>query len=143
MDVLKQKKCIIEHEKVQKTIKNYNSLSKNFALYEMQQYKAWFDDVSQVYAILAQPIIRKCAQTNRMEVNFEPKIFDLIRESEAMLKLNLGTSLFKRSCYCYRYLHSFFIAYFSGAASQSSCNISPRFAAAIGGKNQLFDFFER
>lgn len=94
MDVLKAKTCVIEHVSMQPTIKFYNALAKNFALYEMQQYKAWFDHVHTVYNTLAQPIIRKNANTNRLEINFDDKIFDLIRESEAMLKLKLGNCLF-------------------------------------------------
>lgn len=90
MSILKTNKCIIEHKNVQPTVKFYNSLAFNFMLYEMQQHKAWYDHVHTVYDKLAQPILVKNTKTNWLEINFHPAIFELIKESETMLKLNLG-----------------------------------------------------
>lgn len=90
MNVLKEKQCIIEHPSIQPTIKLFNSLSSNFLLYEMQQHKAWYDTVHLVHDKLAQPILRRNLKTNKLEINFHPAVFELIRESETMLKLGLG-----------------------------------------------------
>lgn len=94
MDVLKSIKCVIEHQNVQPTVKLYNSLASNYMLYEMQQHKAWYDQVHTVFDKLAQPILRKDAQTNRLHVNFHPAVSELIKESESMMKLKLGEPFF-------------------------------------------------
>lgn len=90
MSVLKQKKSVIEHKNAQPAIKYYNGLAVNFALYEMQQHKCWYDNVHAVRERLCQPIMRKDRDTNRLEINFHPSIFELMTESQAMMNLNLG-----------------------------------------------------
>lgn len=97
MLILKQKTSVIEHKNAQPAIKYYNGLALNFALYEMQQHKFWYDNVHPVREKLCQPVLRKHSVTNRLEINFHPSIFELIKESEAMMNLNLGN-----------YLHFFF-----------------------------------
>lgn len=90
MDELKKNPCVIEHKNVQPTIKYYNSLASNLMLYEMQQHKAWFDNVHTIYDKLAQPVLTKDRETKQLIVNMHPAVFQLIRESETMMKLNLG-----------------------------------------------------
>lgn len=75
---------------IQRTIKFYNSLSKDLMLYEFQQYKAWFDTVHYVFDLLSQPVIRRNAETNRLEVNFDIAILNTIEEGKKMVKLHLG-----------------------------------------------------
>lgn len=75
---------------VQPTIKLYNALSKDLLLYEVQQFKAWFDTVHFIFDLLSQPIIRRNSPTNRLEVNFDMKILNAIEESKKMIKLGLG-----------------------------------------------------
>lgn len=90
MNILKAKKCVIEHHKMQPTIQYYNSLSFTFQFYEMQQHKTWYDSVDNVLNYLSQPVLVQNKATNRLAVNFHPVIFELIRESEQMMKLKLG-----------------------------------------------------
>lgn len=90
MDELKKNRCVIEHKNTQPTIKYFNSLASNLMLYEMQQHKAWFDNVYTIYDKLAQPVLAKDPKTNQLLVNLHPAVFQLIRESETMMKLNLG-----------------------------------------------------
>lgn len=75
---------------IQRTIKFYNSLSKDLTLYELQQYKAWFDTVHYVFDLLHQPVIRRNAEINRLEVNFDIAILNTIEEGKKMVKLQLG-----------------------------------------------------
>lgn len=58
----------------------------------MQQHKAWFDNVHTIYDKLAQPVLAKDPNTNQLVINLHPAVFQLIRESETMMKLNLGKS---------------------------------------------------
>lgn len=90
MNELKKNRCVIEHKNAQPTIKYFNSLASNLMLYEMQQHKAWFDNVHTIYDKLAQPVLAKDPKTNQLVVNLHPAVFQLIRESETMMKLNLG-----------------------------------------------------
>lgn len=90
MDELKKNKCVIEHKNIQPTIKYFNSLASNLMLYEMQQHKAWFDNVHTIYDKLAQPVLAKDPKTNQLIVNLHPAVFQLIRESKTMMKMNLG-----------------------------------------------------
>lgn len=78
---------------IQRTIKFYNALSRDLTLYELQQYKAWFDTVHYVFDLLSQPVIRRNAQTNRLEVNFDIAILNTIEEGKKMTKLRLGMLL--------------------------------------------------
>lgn len=79
---------------VQPTIKFYNALSKDLVLYEVQQYKAWFDNVHYVFDMLSQPVIRRNSETNRLAVNFDITILNTIEESKKMVKLHIGASHF-------------------------------------------------
>lgn len=90
MNELKKNRCVIEHKNVQLPIKLFNSLASTLMLYEMQQHKAWFDSVHTVFDKLAQPVLSKDPKTNKLLVNLHPAIFQLVRESETMMKLNLG-----------------------------------------------------
>lgn len=90
MNVLKKNTGIIQHKNVQPTIKYFNSLASNLMLYEMQQHKAWYDNVHTIYDKLAQPVLTQDPKTNQLIVNLHPAVFQLIRESETMMKLNLG-----------------------------------------------------
>lgn len=75
---------------LQRTIKYYNSLSKDLTLYEFQQYKAWYDNVHYVFGLLDQPVLRRNPKSNRLEVNFDITILNTIEEGKKMEKLNLG-----------------------------------------------------
>lgn len=103
MDELKKNRCVIEHKNTQPTIKYFNSLASNLMLYEMQQHKAWFDNVYTIYDKLAQPVLAKDPKTNQLVVNLHPAVFQLIRESETMMKLNLGKLRVTRfRCTCHQ-----------------------------------------
>lgn len=92
MNIFKLNKCIIGHAKVQLSIQHYNALSYNFKHYEMQIHKVWYDNVNQVLEYLTQPVLKLNPISNFLEINFHPAIFELIKESEAMMKHDLGES---------------------------------------------------
>lgn len=79
---------------VQLTIKFYNALSKDLVLYEAQQFKSWFDNVRYVFDMLNQPVIHRNSVTNRLQVNFDIKIWSAMEESKKMMKLHLGEFYF-------------------------------------------------
>lgn len=90
MDILKQKRCVIEHRNAQLSVKSYNFLSELFMHHEMQLHKGWFDYVEEVRLKLNTRILSKNPKTNWLEVNFHPSIYQLIREGECMIKMKLG-----------------------------------------------------
>lgn len=93
MDVLKQKRCVIEHRKAQLSVKSYNFLSELFMHHEMQLHKGWYDYVEEVRLKLNSRILRKNIHTNWLEINFHSSIYQLIREGECMIKKGLGKCL--------------------------------------------------
>lgn len=80
----------MEHQKFQPTIQYYNTLMFAFKFYEMQIHKAWFDNADVILNYLQQPVLVKDPVTNRLKVNFDPTIMELIKETVLMLKHNLG-----------------------------------------------------
>lgn len=89
MDILKEKRCVIEHRSAQLSVKYYNYLSELFLHTEMQLHKGWYDYVDEVRSRLANRVLRKNLRTNWLEVNFDPSIYRLIREGECMLCMRL------------------------------------------------------
>lgn len=75
---------------MQLTIQHYNALSYNFKHYELQMHKLWYDNVNRVVEYLTQPVLIFNPATNCLEVNFHDSIFELIKESETMIKLGLA-----------------------------------------------------
>lgn len=78
---------------MQSTVKLYNALSKDLVLYEIQQFKAWFDHVHHVFDLLSQPVIRRNSMTNRFQVNFNIMILNTIEECKKIVKQKLGMCL--------------------------------------------------
>lgn len=86
----KEKKCIVDHPKMQSTIQYYNALSFTFKFYELQIHKAWYDNTEVILSYLSQPVLVKDPQTNRLKVNFNRTILELFKETVLMLKHSLG-----------------------------------------------------
>lgn len=89
MDILKQRNCVIQHRNAQLSVKYYNYLSELFLHTQMQFHKGWYDYVDEVRDRLNSRILRKNPQTNWLEINFHSSIYQLIREAECMLRLEL------------------------------------------------------
>lgn len=78
---------------MQSTIQHYNSLSFTFKFYEIQIHKVWYDNIDVVLEHLSQPVLKQHPMTNRLEINFHPSIFEAIKESELMMKHELGVCI--------------------------------------------------
>lgn len=102
MAILKSKPCVIVHRRAQLAVKYYNFLSEMFLHYEMQHHKAWYDYVDEIRRKFAEPVLRKNRDTNWLEVNFHPSIHQLVRETEAMEKLDLDISTFCKTVAMYK-----------------------------------------
>lgn len=81
--------CLFDNEHIIACIKFYNFLSPLFLEYEKTTHKAWYDFVNQVRTKLEQPILRKNPVTNYYEVNLEPYVMQVIKETEYMQKVGL------------------------------------------------------
>lgn len=75
---------------MQLTIQHYNALSYSFKYYEMQIHKVWYEHVNRVLDYLTQPVLKLNPISRYLEVNFHPAIFEVIKESESMMKHGLG-----------------------------------------------------
>lgn len=58
--------------------------------YEMVHHKGWYDYAGQVRNKLEVPILKKNSKTNWLETNLNPSVMETIKESETILKLDLG-----------------------------------------------------
>jgi dynein heavy chain len=81
--------CVYEHPTTQMCVKKYNSLAAIFLNYETTIHKAWYTYVDQVRNKLEVPILRKNVDTNRYEINLNPYVIQVIKETEMMHKMNL------------------------------------------------------
>ncbi|KAG4073253.1 hypothetical protein HA402_008599 [Bradysia odoriphaga] len=100
MNAIKGKPCVVKHQKAQIAVKCYNYMTDMFLKYEEQQHKAWFDFSEAARTRLGQCVIRRNPNTHMLEVNFHASIYELIRESEGMLKLGLDIpSLAQTVCF--------------------------------------------
>lgn len=93
MSVLKKRPCVIENKHSQLAIKYYNYLSGVMLHYEMVHHKGWYDYAGQVRNNLEVPIIKKNLKSNWLEINLNPSVVETIKESETILKLDLGLNV--------------------------------------------------
>ncbi|EFN77895.1 Dynein heavy chain 8, axonemal [Harpegnathos saltator] len=89
MNIFKLHEKVITKEPMQKCIKAYNALVSVFIHYELIYHKAWYDAADIVRLALSSPIIVRHPKTNKYFLNFDPYIYEVIRESEHMFKLGL------------------------------------------------------
>lgn len=90
MNAIKDKPCVVRHQKAQIAVRCYNYMTEMFLKYEHQQHTAWFNFAEAARKRLGQCVIRRNPNTHMLEVNFHSSIYELIREGEGMLKLGLG-----------------------------------------------------
>lgn len=90
MKFLSSKKSIIENPKCQLCIKYYNIVSELLTHYEVTHHKAWYDYTTDILKKLSYPLIVTNKKTQRYEVNMDESVFRMIREAEAMMKLDLA-----------------------------------------------------
>lgn len=113
MDIFVATKTILQYSEAKQMIKNYNQLSKVLLSYEMLYHRGWLRQVDVIStgihsSILirhrsdelpsggsastttSSSIIRSTAETNpEYLVNFDPNIFELIRETKCLARLGL------------------------------------------------------
>lgn len=89
MDIFKKHDRVITHERLQKSIKMYNSLISVSLYYEMIYHKAWYNSSEVVRLALTSPLLIRHPGTNKYVVNFDPYIVESIREAEHMFRLGL------------------------------------------------------
>lgn len=90
MQVLKTKLCVIQHKNAQLCVNFYNYLTSVLLHYEMVHHKAWYDFAEEVRNKLELPILKKNPVTNKYEINLHGSIYQVIRETECMLKMDLA-----------------------------------------------------
>lgn len=70
-------------------IKIYNKLAKTLIAFELLWYDAWCHSIEAAKKGLYTTLIVRNTQTNKMHVNFDMEIFQLIRESRCLVKIGM------------------------------------------------------
>ncbi|XP_055849438.1 dynein axonemal heavy chain 8 [Episyrphus balteatus] len=89
MKVLKERPCVICHKNSQRTVQYYNYMAGIISHYELTHHKAWFEYAEEVRCHLNAPVLTRQENNARYRVNLHESIFRLVKECEAMAKLNL------------------------------------------------------
>lgn len=90
MNTIKTKPCVVKHPKAQIAVKCYNYMTEMFLKYEEHQHKAWVTFIEDTRKKLGYCVLRRNPNTHMLEVNFHSSIYEMIREGEGMVKLQLG-----------------------------------------------------
>ncbi|XP_052872308.1 dynein axonemal heavy chain 8 [Anopheles cruzii] len=88
---IKRRPCVVNHRKAQLCVKYYNYLCEVLIHYELVHHKAWTKFAEMAAAKLCLPIYRSRQQEggNYLSVNFHRWVQQLIKETEAIVKLGL------------------------------------------------------
>lgn len=98
---LKGHHCVIEHSKAQISVQCFNSLATILSHYEAMHHQAWFTYASTVRNKLEAPLVRKNVETNQYEVNLDKFVLQVLKETDAMQKLELEIpETLQHLCFC-------------------------------------------
>lgn len=101
MKILRTKLCVIQHRNAQLCVNYYNYLTGVFLHYDMVHHKAWYDFAEEVRSKLEMPILKKNPRTNKYEINLHEAVYQMVRETECMWKMDLPVPEFSSTlAYC-------------------------------------------
>jgi len=78
--------CTVEGKRI---IKNYNKLGHVLMEFEMLYHRAWWKAVDAAQSGLAASLLVRMPETNKIVVNRDQQVLQLLRETDVMTKLNL------------------------------------------------------
>ncbi|XP_019624088.1 PREDICTED: dynein heavy chain 8, axonemal-like [Branchiostoma belcheri] len=89
MDVFKKHPTILKQPEAQKCIKTYNRLASVLMEFEMLYHRGWLKQVDLIKTGLLATVLVRHPKTGELLVNFDPLLYQLIREAMCMQKLGL------------------------------------------------------
>lgn len=80
---------IIQSKESKKIIKLYNKVARTLIAFEYLWYEAWCSSIESAKAGLSATLIIRHPTTNKLYVNFDTELFQLIREAKCLVKLDI------------------------------------------------------
>jgi dynein heavy chain len=90
MNKFQDNKALLSTRESKKIIRQYNKVARTLIAFEYLWYEAWCGSVETAKAGLQATLIIRHPQTNKLFVNFDPEIFQLLRESRCLVKLDIA-----------------------------------------------------
>jgi dynein heavy chain len=81
---------VLSTKESKKTIKLYNKVARTLIAFEYLWYEAWCSSVEAAKAGLQATLIIRHPETGKLYVNFDPEIFQLLREARCLVKLDIA-----------------------------------------------------
>jgi dynein heavy chain len=82
--------AVLSTKESKKIIKLYNKVARTLIAFEYLWYEAWCGSVEQAKAGLQATLIIRHPQSGKLYVNFDPEIFQLLREAKCLVKLEIA-----------------------------------------------------
>ncbi|XP_071095783.1 dynein axonemal heavy chain 8-like [Haliotis cracherodii] len=89
MNIFRVHPTCLASEDARKIIRNYNRVAKVLVEFEILYHSAWVKSVELANGYLQVPLLVRNPTTDTFLTNFDPYIFEVIKEAEYMLKLDL------------------------------------------------------
>ncbi|XP_072136268.1 dynein axonemal heavy chain 8-like [Mobula birostris] len=70
-------------------VRMYNKLAYVLVKFEVLHFKIWSKETSKIQYIIHGPLLKRDPDTGIMQLNFDHRIFELLRETKCMLKMGL------------------------------------------------------
>ncbi|XP_023932850.1 dynein heavy chain 8, axonemal [Lingula anatina] len=89
MEIFKETPEVFKIEEGKRIIRNYNRVARVLMEFEMLYHDAWIQSVAVAKEGLRVPVLVRHPETKTLLVNFDPLIYQVIRESNCIIKLGL------------------------------------------------------
>lgn len=82
--------AVLSTKESKKTIRLYNKVARTLIAFEYLWYEAWCSSVEAAKAGLQATLIIRHPDSDKLYVNFDPEIFQLLREAKCLVKLDIA-----------------------------------------------------
>ncbi|XP_077985364.1 dynein axonemal heavy chain 8-like [Glandiceps talaboti] len=89
MEIFSSHGSVLKTQEAKKVIRNYNKMATVLMEFEMLYHRAWIKQVEVVKTSLQVPLLIRHPDTNELLLNFDPLLYQVIRETECLMKLGL------------------------------------------------------
>ncbi|KAJ1436632.1 dynein heavy chain family [Ochromonadaceae sp. CCMP2298] len=90
MDKFQGNSSVLASKESKKIIRLYNKVARTLIAFEYLWYEAWCSSLEAAKAGLQATLIIRHPETNKLYVNFDQEIFQLIREAKCLVKLDIA-----------------------------------------------------
>ncbi|XP_063956179.1 dynein axonemal heavy chain 8-like [Lytechinus pictus] len=89
MDIIKDVASVMKGVEAKKIVRNYNRTATVLMEFEIRYHRAWIDQIEAIKSGLRATLLIRHPETGQLMVNFDPLLYQIIRESVCMIKLGL------------------------------------------------------